>query len=190
MLPNSWSYTRIQTEFNCSRSNAFAARNHCENSIDEIDVETASTNKRGNKPLILETKQVITNFYEDDMNSRQLSGMKDCKSVKKDDGTREMVQKRFILCNIRELYASFKKENPTIEIKFAKFASLRPQHCVMAGSSGTHTVCVCILHQNLKLMLEGDQSSIRLQVEWFILPPLNIIVLFSIIIFQVANTHR
>lgn len=29
----------------------------------------------------------------------------------------------------------------------------RPQHCIFAGAAGTHTVCVCKVHQNMKLLL-------------------------------------
>ena len=36
---------------------------------------------------------------------------------------------------------------------FSKFAELRPKHCILAGASGTHSVCVCTIHQHLKLML-------------------------------------
>ena len=38
---------------------------------------------------------------------------------------------------------------------FSKFAELRPKHCVLAGASGTHSVCVCTIHQNVKLMING-----------------------------------
>lgn len=80
---------------------------------------------------------------------------RDVKSVK-EDGTRKKVQKEFILSNIREFFCSFKIEYPTVDIKFAKFSRLRPQHCFIAWSSGTHTVCICTIHQNVKLMLEGN----------------------------------
>lgn len=130
---------------NCSKSTAYAARNAGETCL----------RIRGNQPLDREIEQLVTNFYEDDLNSRQMAGMRDVKSVKKSDGTRELKQKRLILSNLRELYASFKTEYPAAKIQFSKFAGLRPQHCVIAGSSGTHTVYVCITHQNMKLMLEG-----------------------------------
>ena len=32
---------------------------------------------------------------------------------------------------------------------------LRPKHCILAGASGTHSVCVCTIHQNVKLMVLG-----------------------------------
>ena len=42
-----------------------------------------------------------------------------------------------------------------MKIGFSKFAELRPKECVIAGSSGTHSVCVCTTHQNVKLMMVG-----------------------------------
>lgn len=48
------------------------------------------------------------------------------------------------------------KQFPNI-CSFSKFAELRPRNCVLAGASGTHTVCVCAIHQNVKLMLEGGK---------------------------------
>ena len=42
-----------------------------------------------------------------------------------------------------------------MKIGFSKFAELRPRYCVLAGASGTHSVCVCTIHQNVKLMILG-----------------------------------
>ena len=35
------------------------------------------------------------------------------------------------------------------------FASLRPKYCILSGAAGTHTVCVCAIHQNVKLLLNA-----------------------------------
>lgn len=35
-----------------------------------------------------------------------------------------------------------------VKIGFTKFAMLRPKEYVLTGSSGTHSVCVCVTHQN------------------------------------------
>ena len=43
------------------------------------------------------------------------------------------------------------------KIGFSKFAELYPQHCVLAEASGTHAVCVCTIHQNVKLMMTGGK---------------------------------
>lgn len=37
----------------------------------------------------------------------------------------------------------------------SKFAELRPPNCVLDGASGTHSVCVCTYHQNVKLMVDA-----------------------------------
>ena len=65
------------------------------------------------------------------------------------------MQKRLVLCNLKELHQQFKDEYPNEGIGFSKFAELRPKHCVLAGASGTHSVCVCTIHQNVKLMHLG-----------------------------------
>ncbi|XP_074108483.1 uncharacterized protein LOC141533475 isoform X2 [Cotesia typhae] len=84
-----------------------------------------------------------------------MPGMKDFVSIRSDDGNRIHVQKRLILSNLKELYQCFCEINPTERIGFSKFVSLRPKHCVLAGASGTHTICVCTIHQNVKLMMLG-----------------------------------
>ena len=63
------------------------------------------------------------------------------------------MQKRLVPCNLRELYQVFKDHYPNEVIGLSKFADLRPKHCVLAGASGSHSVCVCTIHQNMKLMM-------------------------------------
>ena len=62
-------------------------------------------------------------------------------------------QKRLILSNLNELYANFKSKYVSTSIGFSKFCELQPKWCVIAGSSGTHSVCVCTYYQNMKLLL-------------------------------------
>jgi len=38
--------------------------------------------------------------------------------------------------------------------RFSKFAELRPKRCILAWASGTHSVCVCAIHQNVKLLMK------------------------------------
>ena len=42
-----------------------------------------------------------------------------------------------------------------IKVGFWKFSELRPKWCVLAGSTVTHSVCVCIIHQNAKLLTDA-----------------------------------
>ena len=45
-----------------------------------------------------------------------------------------------MLCNLHELFVTFKERNPDVNIGFSKFCTLCPKWCVIAGSSGTHSV--------------------------------------------------
>ena len=67
------------------------------------------------------------------------------------------IQKRLILGNLREIYQLFKERFPSESVGFSKFAELRPKHCFLAGASGTHAVCVCTIHQNVKPMMVGGK---------------------------------
>ena len=74
-------------------------------------------------------------------------------------------QKRLLLCDLKELYSAFKLQHPNIKIGFSKFCSLRSKWCILEGYSGTHSVCVCTIHQNVALMLNAiklDKDSHRL----------------------------
>src|SRR5215469_4308216 len=57
--------------------------------------------------------------------------------------------------NLKEAYAMYKETPNTLHIGFSTFASLRPKNCILAGSSGTHSVCVCTYHQNAKLQISA-----------------------------------
>ena len=82
--------------------------------------------------------------------------MKDFISVKDDStGCKEHVSKRSMLNNLKEAYRVFKEKFPTVKLGFSKFAELRPKNWFLSGQSGTYPVCVCIIHQNVKLMFEN-----------------------------------
>ncbi|XP_044590057.1 uncharacterized protein LOC123268763 isoform X3 [Cotesia glomerata] len=105
------------------------------------------------RPLSEDVKSKVLKFYVDDETSINMPGMKDFVSVRNNEGVREHIQKRLILSNLKELYELFKLEYPDCKVGFSMFASLRPKYCVLAGSGDTHTVCVCSIHQNVKLMI-------------------------------------
>lgn len=113
--------------------------------VAKSDVMTFPEAKGGQK-LTEAIKKMIRKFYEDDLNSRLMPGKKNFISVKKLDGTREKEQKRLILCNLSELYASFATRHENVKFGFSKFAQLRPKYCVLAKATGTHNVCVCVYH--------------------------------------------
>ena len=72
------------------------------------------------------------------------------------DGKKEHVQKRLLLANLRELYQLFQEENPDLKkTGLSTFCSLRPKECITVNSNGSHNVCVCAQHQNVKLMVSA-----------------------------------
>ena len=94
-------------------------------------------------------KVKVRAFYESDEASRMCPGRKDYVTATDSDGVKVRVQKR--LKDVEGTILSLQDlRNP--KIGFSTFASLRPKHCVLAGSAGTHTVCVCTYHRNPKLI--------------------------------------
>lgn len=88
-----------------------------------------------------------------------MPGMKDTKSVRDQAlGEKIKMQKRLMRYNLYEAFELFKKDNPEVAIGFSSFANLRPEFCVLASNSGTHSVCVCPIHENVKLALLGNFS--------------------------------
>ena len=146
VLPKSWSTKKIQLEFGASE---YMAR-QSKKLVEEKGILSLPGSLHG-PSLPSETVDAVTTFYESDDVSRLMPGKKDFLSVKK-DGKRHHIQKRLILGNLKEVYHHFKDTFPDCKVGFSKFAELRPKHCVLAGASGTHSVCVCTIHQNVKLM--------------------------------------
>lgn len=146
-LPNSWTLKQIETEFGVTN---FIARK-AKNLVKEKGIMSSPDLKPG-KTLSSETVDIVRKFYESDEVSRQMPGKKDFVSVKA-DGKRVHVQKFLILNTLRECFVLFKERHPEQKIGFSKFCELRPKHCVLPGSAGTHSVCVCTIHQNAKLMM-------------------------------------
>ncbi|KAJ8673070.1 hypothetical protein QAD02_004331 [Eretmocerus hayati] len=145
-LPDSWSTRRKASFFSTTRyfaSNVTSKKPESQSCV------------RSKKHLPDGTIDTVKEFYENDDNSRIMPGMKDVKCVRVDNNVKVFVQKRLVLYNIRELYLKFKDLHPDVKVGMTKFAEARPVHCVLAGSSGTHSVCVCVYHQNVKLMLKG-----------------------------------
>ena len=49
----------------------------------------------------------------------------------------------------------------------SKFTELCPINVVFAGTTGTRNVCLCVLHQNVKLMFEGCKLSTNTRFKVF-----------------------
>lgn len=114
--------------------------------------ESNITPKRGRPGVSQQLKERVIQYYLDDEVSRQCPGMKDTISVKDSNGQRTNKQKRVLQRTMQELYDGFKDKN---EISFTSFQRLRPKECVFVTDSAAHNVCVCTIHQNTELMVEG-----------------------------------
>lgn len=146
-LPKSWTVKKLETEFGVSNFTARKAKKllHEQGIMSSPDPKPGRTVDPGTVALIKE-------FFQNDEVSRQMPGKKDYVSLQK-DGKRVHVQKFLILSTLREIYVLFKERYPHLRIGISKFCELRPKHCVLPGSSGTHSVCVCTIHQNAKLVM-------------------------------------
>ena len=142
VLPKSWSLKKIQQEFGVS--------NYMARKSKDLVKKKGVLSLPGPKPgpsLLPETVDIVHAFYEHDDISRVMPGKKDFVSVKQ-EGKRVHVQKRLMLSNLREVYHEFKEKFPDRKIGFSKFAELRPKHCILAGASGTHSVCACVYNSS------------------------------------------
>lgn len=149
VLPHSWSISKIQETFNAPVSIVRRMK-----TLVNQQGLLPSRQPRVRQGLSVKVQEEILQFYHE--NSRMMPGKKDVISVKK-DGVRTLVQKELLLMNLTELYSAFLEKYPDSQVSFSKFADLRPKECVLAGASGTHSVCVCIYHENFSLMIESAQ---------------------------------
>ena len=112
--------------------------------------------KKAGKSLPLWVITNIRQFYEDDQNPQPLPGKNDFVSVTRT----EHIQKRLLLCNLKELYQEFKNKFPQHKVGFSKFCALRPKWCVTVDASGTHAVCVCMIHQDVLLLADATRTGL------------------------------
>ena len=147
VLPKSWSVKKIQQEFGVSIYMACKSKKL----VEEKGILSLPDPVR-EPSLLQETVDIVCAFYESDDISHVMPGKKDFVSVKK-KGQHMHIQRRLVLSNLKEVYHEFIERFPGKKIGFSKFAELRPKHCILAGASGTHSVCVCTIHQNVKVMM-------------------------------------
>jgi hypothetical protein len=145
VLPKRLGICRIEKEFQTSNWLARKAKD-----LVRQQGILSSPNPQPSKARLAKCLENIVNtFYESDEISRTVSGKMDFKSVRK-DGKRIHVQKRLILGNLKEIFNKFKNDFPDVKTGFSKFCQLRPRYVILAGAAGTHCVCVCVQHQNVK----------------------------------------
>lgn len=147
--PECWNIRQIASEFGCSERQAKKAK-----LLRKSEGVLATPNSKKGKVLSDLTIKKVQDFYECDQNSRIMPNKKDTIIIKT-NGENKKLQKRLLLTDIKVLHTQFKEEYPAFPIGLIKFAELRPKNCVSAGASGTHSVCICVVHQNFKMMLDA-----------------------------------
>ena len=153
VLPKSWSIRKAEEEFAASNYMARKAKDL----VKDQEILSPPNPKHGSSHYHKQlTISLVQAFYELDEVSQIMPDKKDFICIRKGNQCVH-VQKRLMLGNLKEVYQQFKEKHPTDKIGFSKFADLRPKHCILAGASGTHTVCVCTIHQNVTFMMIGGK---------------------------------
>lgn len=149
IAPDSWNLKRTANEFGTTIHYVRKARELLKN--EGLFAELPNKNSGGLPKVTIDK---VTSFYNCDDVSRVMPGIKDTVSMKI-NGEKQKVQKRLLLMSLKELYVLFKKEHADSKVCFSVFARLRPKNTILPGQSGTHCVCVCTIHQNVKMMLDA-----------------------------------
>lgn len=155
ILPREWSVETIQNIF---ESASYHIVYHSKKLVAKYGILCDTIKKTGTK-IPENTLEKIKEFYRSDDISRACPGLRDYAKSYDENGQRIKMQRRLILLNLREAYEVFKTENPNDKIGFSKFCSVRPPECVLASAThGIHTTCVCVKHQNVKLIIQALQK--------------------------------
>ena len=149
-MTHDWPRAHVAKYFNVSEHMVCEARTLAR----EKGILALPEPKRG-KCLSNEVENLTKLFYENDEYLWLMPGAKDYVSIARNVHQ----QKRLLLCNLKELYHSC-KEFSQHKIGLSKFCELQPKWCVTI-SSGTHSVCVCTVHQNTKLIVDAFCSAIN-----------------------------
>ena len=95
----------------------------------------------------------VVDFYHYEDMSRVMPGKYDMMIVRQ-QGHKEVKQKRQLVMTVGEAYEEFKLEYPEMIIRKSKFAQLRPSD-VLLVSLLPHNVCGCKYYSNVILLLES-----------------------------------
>lgn len=152
VLPKEWTIGQMRGVFSDSVSQYMIQQT--KRLVEQQGILCDTMRKIPSTSINEETRKKVEEFYYSDGISRPCPGMRDYVKFK-ENGEKSGAQCRLILLNLKEAYELFKKDNIQDKIGFSKFASLRPPECVLAGSTyGVHVTCVCVYHQNVKLIFD------------------------------------
>ena len=118
LVPDSWSQKYCSEYFGVSE---YLIRS--EKELEQRKGILAQPSQKKGKKMAQETIDLVHTFYEYDENSRHLPGEKYYVSIQK--GVHK--QKQLVLCNLHELFVTFKERKPDVKIGFSKFCTLHPK---------------------------------------------------------------
>ena len=114
----------------------------------------AKRKEKEGKSIPADVIKQMQDFYQSDEVSQMCPGIKDFVTVKI-DCIKQHKYKRLLLCNLNELHANFRQKFGQ-KTSLLKFCELYHKWCVtVESSSGIHSVCVCVQHQNAKLISDS-----------------------------------
>ena len=155
LVPDTWTIKQTSEEFGVSNRLVKQARQLKK----EKGILGEPESKKG-RTLDMATIQRVRAFYEDDEYSRMRPPKKEFVSVRI-DGKKVHKQKRLLLLHLNKLYLEFKKQWPNDKMGFSKFCELRLKWCITVNSFVMHSVCVCQMHQNIKLQTHAISCQCR-----------------------------
>ncbi len=112
---------------------------------------------RGNEFLSLETVDAVLTHYQSDIISKQSPKSRDVVQIKQPDGSKKAVACRLMLFSVDEAYSDFvefHKSSPSISLGRTKYYYLRPK---WVKTSPVHNDCLCIYHENYRLLVKVIQ---------------------------------
>ena len=148
-MPERWSRTKVVNFFGNEYCSEYAAQKAIEVRKNHEILGKSERKKRIR--ITDEVKQMVRYIYEDDKVSRIMAGAKDNVSL----GKKVYAQKCLLLCTVKELYNHFVSKYPEAKIKLTSIYCLKPKWCIQPGKSGTHSLCVCAIHQNVVLLCDA-----------------------------------
>lgn len=153
-LPRSKQITEIATLLNVSL--------YMGNKISKLRNEYGAfsfTEKKIRQQISPETKLKVKEHYLSPLYSKIMAGQYDTVySDKTSQGHKERVAKQLMLVTLTELHSSFVHSYPDNPISLSEFAKHHPRQCRWVWNNGHHRNCTCIIHENLKLLLEATYS--------------------------------
>lgn len=149
VLPKSWSVNKIVSEFNTSHHTVKQMK-----TLVRAQGILCTTESRSGHGITDGDRQKVVEFYDSDDISRSMPGTNDYVSEIR-NGKKEHIQKRLIMMSLKEAYMIFEEKCKGVKVGFTSFTQLRPKHCILLDSTGTHNVCVCTIHENIKLMINS-----------------------------------